>query len=99
MWCVKSTEGGLNGGCDVEMHIQNYYKPKKVKQALKNHKVTMEQIEQACICIVRTMPVFEEQRKELPHYDEKTRAFQYDNGYEAYIATDEENMISDAIEF
>lgn len=69
MFGVTDTAGGISGGCDVEMHVQNRYKPGKVKKALDQGKITMEMIDEACLRVVRTTLAFQEARKDAPHYD------------------------------
>ena len=74
MWGVKDTAGGLNGGCDVEMHVTNVYSEKKVKKALAEGTVTEDRIDDACLRIIRTTLAFEEQRKALPAMDKSILA-------------------------
>lgn len=62
---VTDTAGGLNGGCDVEMHFTWKYSQKRVKKALAAGKVTMKEIDEACLRIIRTTLAFEAQRKTL----------------------------------
>ncbi len=60
---VTSAAGGINGGCDVEMHLRMNYTEKKVKAALAKGEITESLLDEACIRIVRTTLAFEEARK------------------------------------
>ena len=71
MWGVKSAEGGISGGCDVEMHVRQAYTEKNIRKALREKKITMRMINDACIRITRTTLAFEAARKESGKtYDE-----------------------------
>ncbi len=55
---LHSTSGGLKGGLDVEMNIRRKYTVPAVKLAIKTGKATMEQLDEACFRIVRTLFAF-----------------------------------------
>lgn len=65
---VTDTVGGITGGCDVEMHVQNKYKPQKIKKALSQGKITEEMLNEACLRIVRSSLAFQEARKHGKKY-------------------------------
>lgn len=55
---LHSTSGGLKGGLDVEMNIRRKYTVSQVRRAIKSGKATMEQLDEACFRIVRTLMAF-----------------------------------------
>lgn len=63
-WGVKSAEGGISGGCDVEMHVRQHYKEKKIRKAIADGKITVENLNEACLRIVRTTLAFDAARKD-----------------------------------
>ncbi len=65
MFGVTSTSGGINGGCDVEMHFTNRYSNRKIKKALKAGTIQESQIDEACIRIARVTLAFAAQRAEM----------------------------------
>lgn len=52
---LHNTSGGMNAGLDVEMNIRRKYTYANIKRALKKGKITMEQIDEAGVRIVRTI--------------------------------------------
>lgn len=52
---LHNTSGGMNAGLDVEMNIRRKYTYTNIKRALKKGKITMEQIDEAGVRIVRTI--------------------------------------------
>ena len=52
---LHETSGGMNAGLDVEMNIRRKYTYSNIKRALKKGKITMEQIDEASVRIVRTI--------------------------------------------
>ena len=71
---VTSTSGGITGGCDVEMNFVWHYTERKIKRCLAKGKIRQEQIDEACLRIIRTGLAFEELRKTLPQYDKSILA-------------------------
>lgn len=57
---LHSTSGGLNAGLDVEMNIRRKYNVLSVKHAIRSGKATMEQLDEACVRITRTLLAFTE---------------------------------------
>lgn len=57
---LHSTSGGLNAGLDVEMNIRRKYNVISVKHAIKSGRATMEQLDEACVRITRTLLAFTE---------------------------------------
>lgn len=55
---LHSTCGGLKNGLDVEMNIRRKYTKGKVRRAIRSGKVTEEQLDEACLRIVRTLMAF-----------------------------------------
>ncbi len=55
---LHNTSAGLRGGLDVEMNIRRKYTVSKVKRAIKSGKATVEQLDEACFRIVRTLLAF-----------------------------------------
>lgn len=60
MWGVRNAVGGISGGCDIEMPQTVKYTRGKVKKALKAGSITLEQIDDAVLRIVRTLLAFSE---------------------------------------
>lgn len=52
---LHETSGGMNAGLDVEMNIRRKYTYFNIKRALKKGKITMKQIDEAGVRIVRTI--------------------------------------------
>ncbi len=52
---LHNTSGGMNAGLDVEMNIRRKYTYGNIKRALKKGRITMEQINEASVRIVRTI--------------------------------------------
>ncbi len=52
---LHNTSGGMNAGLDVEMNIRRKYTYTNIKRALKKGKITMRQIDEASVRIVRTI--------------------------------------------
>ena len=52
---LHNTSKGMNAGLDVEMNIRRKYTYGKIKRALKKGKITIEQINEASVRIVRTI--------------------------------------------
>ena len=52
---LHNTAGGMNAGLDVEMNIRRKYTYGNIKRALKKGKITIEQINEASVRIVRTI--------------------------------------------
>lgn len=65
---LHSTAGGLRGGLDVEMNIRRKYTVSAVRRAIKSGKATMEQLDEACFRIVRTLMAFT-QAEDKKNYD------------------------------
>ena len=65
---LHSTSGGLNGGLDVEMNIRRKYTKFLISTAIKNKKATMEQVDEACLRVVRTLMAFT-QTEDKKNYD------------------------------
>lgn len=61
---LHSTKGGLNAGLDVEMNIRRKYNVLSVRSAIRRGKATMEQLDNACVRIVRTLLAFTEAEDE-----------------------------------
>lgn len=57
---LHSTSGGLKAGLDVEMNIRRKYNTVSVRHAIKSGKATMEQLDEACVRITRTLLAFTE---------------------------------------
>ncbi len=57
---LHSTSGGLNAGLDVEMNIRRKYNVISVKHAIKSGRATVEQLDEACVRITRTLLAFTE---------------------------------------
>ena len=58
LYGIRDTVGGINGGCDVEMCVSNYYAPGKVKKAIREGKIQVQTIDEAARRIVRTLIAF-----------------------------------------
>lgn len=63
-WGIKSAEGGISSGCDVEMHVRQHYKEKKIRKAIAGGKISEENLNEACLRIVRTTLAFDAARKD-----------------------------------
>lgn len=57
---LHSTSGGLKAGLDVEMNIRRKYNVISVKHAIRSGKATIEQLDEACVRITRTLLAFTE---------------------------------------
>ncbi len=62
IWGVRDTEGGINGGCDVEMCLKNKYSVGKVMKLVKKGVIKEETINDSAIRIVRTLLAFTESK-------------------------------------
>ncbi|MBD5095213.1 MAG: glycosyl hydrolase [Subdoligranulum sp.] len=57
---VRSAEGGISGGCDIEMRFRWRYSEKAIRRGLKKGKITEAMIDEAALRIVRTVLAFSE---------------------------------------
>ncbi len=60
VWGVRNAAKAISAGLDVEMPMPLKYRLSTVKKALKNGTVTMEQIDESCLRIIRTVLAFSE---------------------------------------
>lgn len=60
MWGIHKGEDAVNGGCDIEMPMRMRFSSMALKSALKKGKITMEQIDESCVRIIRTLLAFAE---------------------------------------
>jgi beta-glucosidase len=67
MWGLRNTVNGVKAGMNIEMPKANFYKPSRMKAALKHGELTVEDIDKLVFPILRTK-VFFASRNEFQKY-------------------------------